>query len=253
MNTRLALATAQTIPKRGDVPANVEEHVRLIRATAKEGARVLVFPELSLTGYELDLAAELAFEEGDARLDPLRALAREHAMTLVAGAPVRLGPSLHIGAFILGPDRSIDVYTKRHLGAFPEGPPPEETVFRPGTRNPLIDLDGRKAAVAICADAGRPSHPEEAAARGASIYLASMFFTPPELEGEMTKLQSYAVRHRMAVVMSNYAGPSGGLAAAGGSAIWSETGNLIAQLSSAQAAVAVATEDEAGWRTTIVC
>src|SRR5262249_22829432 len=98
-----SLAAAQTVPKRGDVEANVEGHIRLIHVAAEAHARVLVFPELSLTGYELDLADELAFSEDDARLNPLLDSASSFGMTLVVGAPVRIGSLLHIGAFILSP------------------------------------------------------------------------------------------------------------------------------------------------------
>jgi predicted amidohydrolase len=66
-----SLAAAQTIPIRGDVDANVERHLRLVHIAAAEQAQVLVFPELSLTGYELDLAADLAFSQRDPRLTPL--------------------------------------------------------------------------------------------------------------------------------------------------------------------------------------
>ena len=74
----------------------------------------------------------------------------------------------------------MQLYTKHHLGAFPPSakcdgivPPAEATVFHAGDRNPLVSLDGGAAAVAVCGDAARPSQPEEAAARGATTYLAS--------------------------------------------------------------------------------
>jgi predicted amidohydrolase len=54
----------------GNVQANLDEHVRLADLAAAEGA-VVVFPELSLIGYELALARELAFSESDPRLYPL--------------------------------------------------------------------------------------------------------------------------------------------------------------------------------------
>ena len=47
---RRSLAAAQTVPVRGDVAANLDEHIRLARAAAEREVRVLVFPELSLTG-----------------------------------------------------------------------------------------------------------------------------------------------------------------------------------------------------------
>lgn len=250
-----AVAAAQTVPVRGNVDANVEQHLRLAHLSAGERAGALVFPELSLTGYELDLARDLAFSTTDPRLAPLREAASGHALTLVVGAPVRLGSRLHIGAFILSPDGAVSLYTKHHLGVFScdasaDGivPPAEETVFHPGDRNPLVDLGrGGCAAVAVCADTGRASHPRAAAARGARTYLASMFVIPSELEGEAAALGRHAGQHAMVVVMSNYGGPTGGLASAGSSAIWSDAGERLVQLESKGAGVAVAVEHEDGW------
>lgn len=256
MTVARSLAAAQTTPRRGDVDANLEGHIRLIHAAAEGQARVLVFPELSLTGYELDLADDLAFSENDPRLTPLIELASSYNMTLIVGAPVRIEPRLHIGAFILSPDRSVDLYTKHRLGAFlPDAspgsivPPAEATMFQPGHRNPLVRFDGNTAAVAVCADIGRPSHAKEAADRGARNYLASMFVIPTDLEQESARLREYAVRHSMAVVFANFGGPTGGLPSAGSSAILSEKGELLAQLHATGAGIAIAIEVETGWRT----
>ncbi|HJO03259.1 MAG TPA: carbon-nitrogen hydrolase family protein [Acidobacteriota bacterium] len=249
-----SIAAAQTIPRRGDVDANIEHHARLVHAAAEARVQVVVFPELSLTGYELDLVGELAFSERDARLAPLNELAASCAMTLVVGAPVRIGSRLHIGAFIVSPDRSVEIYTKRKLGAFPASaaadgvvPAAEDTVFHPGDRNPLVRFGGNSAAVVVCADTGQQSHPREAAERGAKTYLASMFVIPSDLNKETVSLQTYAARHSMAVVFANYGGPSGGLDSAGASAIWSDKGDLLAQLEGAGAGLAIAIQNDAGW------
>jgi predicted amidohydrolase len=240
---------------RGSVEANVDQHVRLVHVAAEEQAQVLVFPELSLTGYELDLAEALAFSQGDPRLAPLIEVTSSCSMTLVVGAPIRIGSRLHIGAFIVSPDRTVGVYTKHYLGAFPTSassdgivPPAEATVFHPGDRNPLVPFGGNTAAVAVCADTRRPSHPQEAADRGARTYLASMFVIPSDLETDTANLRVYAARHSMTVVFANYGGPSGGLASGGGSAIWSERGELLAQLEAIGTGVAVGIEGHASWR-----
>jgi predicted amidohydrolase len=256
-----SIAVAQTVPVRGDVDANVAQHLQLVGAAAMERAAVLVFPELSLTGYELELAHELAFAEDDPRLVPLVEAAAAHAMTLIVGAPVRIRARLHIGAFILSPDGGVDIYTKHRLGAFPPSaccdgvvPPAEATVFQPGNRNPLVRVGEHLAAVAICADTGRPSHPQAAAGRGATAYLASMFVIPSEFERETANLRTYAARHSMVVALANYGGPTGGLASAGRSAIWNEWGEVVVQLGGSGAGVAVAGEARDGWlgRTVII-
>jgi predicted amidohydrolase len=259
MKRSRSIAVAQTCPVAGDVQANLDEHVRLAHLAAAEGAEVIVFPELSLTGYELALAPRLAFSEDDPRLSPLLDVAASQEAILVVGAPVRVGSVLHIGAFILSPNRTTDFYTKQRLGAFPPSascdscdgstvPPPEATVFQPGDRNPLIRFGNNLAAVAICADIGRPAHPQQAAERGANIYLASMFVIPSDLEGEVSKLRRYAVQHRMMTALANFGSPSGGLQSAGRSAIWSETGELLVQLEANGSGIAVVTETQHGRR-----
>lgn len=226
----MRIACAQTVPRPGDVAANVAEHVRLAEEAADGGASVVVFPELSLTGYELDRAERLAFTDGDTRLDPLVALARSRGITLVVGAPLRRGAALHLGAWIVRPD-GIDRYTKRHLGAFPASanpdgpvPPPEPSVFTAGDDDPLVAIGHERAAVAICADVGHPDHAARAADRGATIYLASMFVIPAEFDEAMSRLRDRAARHGMTVAFANYGGPSGGLPSAGRSAILAPDG-----------------------------
>lgn len=249
-----ALAAAQTVPIRGHVEANLEQHLRLIPIAGREGASVVLFPEMSLTGYELDLARELAFTPDDRRLAPLVEAAASTSLIVIAGAPVRCGPRLHIGAFIIRPDRTIDIYTKHRLGAFGivaacDGtvPAAEATVFEAGGREPLVCFNGHVGAVAVCADTGRPFHPLRAAARGARTYFASMFVIPSELARDEANMRTYAREHRMAVVMANFGGPTGGLAAAGRSGIWSDRGEPLVQLDESGAGVAVAIEEEGGW------
>ncbi len=248
-----AIALAQTTPRAGDLAANLAQHLELASRAADEGASLVVFPELSLTGYELDLAAELAHDPQDERLAPLRELASARQLTLVVGAPLLREGRLHLAAFVLEGARERH-YTKRHLGTFPASvnpggpvPPPEPSVFAPGALDPLLAHAGRSAALAICADTGRPSHPAAAAARGAQLYLASMFFTPGELADEHAKLARIAAEHALLVAAANFGGPSGGLPSAGGSAAWAPGGALLAQLPERGAGLLLLEEGDAGW------
>jgi predicted amidohydrolase len=254
MTNRLrSLAAAQTSAVAGDVAANLRQHLQLIAAAAALRPQVLVFPELSLTGYELDLAAQLAFSERDERLAPLREAAAKHGMIAIVGAPIRNEVGLCIGAFILGADGSLDHYEKRHLGAFsaddgPDGvvPPPEDSVFRAGSRDPLLSFDGNIGALSICKDGLYSAHAQQAAERNACSYFSSQFAIPAHLEFKISRLQKHAQRNGMVVVLSNYSGTTGGLPAAGQSGIWSERGAAILQLSATDCGVVCATESAAG-------
>jgi len=256
MTKTCSIAVAQTCPVKGDVPANVAEHIRLARLAATEGAQLVVFPELSLTGYELPLADQLAFCSDDSRLTALREVAELSGITLVVGAPLRIDSRLCIGAMILLPDRTIKCYTKRRLGTFPTSaacdscdgsiPPPEPSVFQPGDHDPPVNVGDRTAAVAICADIGDPAHPQRAATRGAKIYLASMFVIPSDFDSETAKLSHYAAQHTMLTALANFGGPSGSLRSAGRSSIWSERGELLVQLDPTGSGIAVLSDEGHG-------
>jgi predicted amidohydrolase len=247
-----ALAAAQTLPLPGDVDANVREHVQLARMAAQAGARVVAFSELSLTGYELELGTTLAFSERDARLAPLADVAVSLGVTLIVGAPVRLESGLHIGAFILTPNGGIDIYTKHYLGAFrPEHsadgnvPPPEDSIFVNGCRNPLIALDGRTGAVAVCADGRYPEHAERAAKLGADTYFSCQFAIPDHVNYKLHKLKLAVVAHKLTIVFANFGAATGRMPAGGRTGIWSEQGHCLVELGATGAGVAIAIEEVA--------
>ncbi|MGE0326125.1 MAG: nitrilase-related carbon-nitrogen hydrolase [Polyangiaceae bacterium] len=155
----------------------------------------------------------------------------------------------------LSPDGSVGIYTKRRLGAFSESarrdgsiPPPEPSVFVPGTLDPQVELETGPAALAICADIGDPAHPQLASDAGAAHYLASMFVIPSELDADLARLSGYAQRFGWLVGFANFVGHSGGLAAAGSSAFWGPDGALLVQLPKGDAGLAMAWKSPEGWR-----
>jgi len=69
---QLMVALAQLEPRLGDLPANLEQHLATIREAVQHGADLVVFPELSLTGYFLmDLVPEVALRTDSVELREL--------------------------------------------------------------------------------------------------------------------------------------------------------------------------------------
>ncbi|WP_353711773.1 carbon-nitrogen hydrolase family protein [Arthrobacter sp. K5] len=106
MTGPLTVSAIQYAALDGGIDANVPEHVRLIEDADSHGARLVVFPELSLTGYNLRLlrgsdhsgGGQLGGGQpdggqwvapGDPRLDPIREICRRTGVTAVVGAPFR--------------------------------------------------------------------------------------------------------------------------------------------------------------------
>nr|WP_223164031.1 carbon-nitrogen hydrolase family protein [Nocardioides mesophilus] len=150
----LRVAAAQAESVSGDVPANVATAVSLVRAAARGGARLVVLPELFLTGY--DVAAwtpEGCLRPDDAVLEPLRSAAREGAIAVVVGAAVAHEDGRHtLSVLVVAPDGTTTApYDKQHLFA------DEREFFDAGDHGASITLDGWELGLGVCYDGCFPS------------------------------------------------------------------------------------------------
>lgn len=241
--TALTLAAAQSISIAGDLPANIERHLAFMRTASEYGVQLLVFPELSLTGYEPSLAAGLAIAPGDPVLAPLREMAQALRLTVVVGMPIRQTPGadVSIGALVLGEDGSLAVYTKQHLH------PGEEVAFAPGQGGAALEWGDDQIALAVCADFSHASHPRQAAKAGANVYAVGALISDGGYAADSALLQGYAAELGLLVLMANHGGPSGGYVCAGRSAIWTADGNLLAAAPGVGDALVIARRDDGHW------
>lgn len=76
------------------IAANVQNHLRFVEAAAEQGVQWLVFPELSLTGYELAAMPSLLLHPEHVLLAPLREAAQRTGMAITVGALVDSGSTL---------------------------------------------------------------------------------------------------------------------------------------------------------------
>jgi predicted amidohydrolase len=218
------LAAAQCAIRAGDMSANLTLHMDFMHHAREQGVRLLLFPELSLTGYEPTLAEVLAQDIDSPLLSPLRHLARAASMTTVVGLPLRL-PNHDkplIAAVTLHQDGSTGVYTKQHLH------PGEEQFFSAGNGGDLLRIADLPIALSVCADFSHPEHSAHAAKQGAQLYAASVLIGEAGYSHDWSLLQNCSKRHGIAVLMANHGGPTGGWAAAGQSAFWDEQGQRVA-------------------------
>lgn len=221
----ICIAAAQAPSVAGEVAANVATHVRFIEAAQAQGVDLLVFPELSLSGYEPALLAACALTPGDARLAPIRDAAISARMTVIAGAPQDGGGDgpPYIAAFAFAPDGTVDVYRKQYLHAG------EEHYVQAGELGAHCrELNGHRYALAICADTTHRAHAAAAAQAGAALYLAGVLISKNGYQHDAALMQRYAADFGIGVLMANHAAPSGGYDVAGRSAMWAPGGALLA-------------------------
>jgi predicted amidohydrolase len=243
----MILAAAQTKPKRGDISSNLLNHYQLIELAAQNGANVIAFPELSITGYERENAEAFIFTEDDYRIDHLKELAVRNNIVIIAGAPIKIDSKLFIGEFIIAPDDSVSIYTKQFLH---EG---EDEFFDSSfDYNPMLTIDNQNISFAICADIDNPLHPENAAKNDTDIYIASIFFSPNGIPNAHRDLQNYAEKHKMNVLMSNFSGESWGSPSAGQSAFWNNKGELVAQMNDSDSGLLLVEKQNDNWISKII-
>ena len=224
MTVGFVIAAAQSSSAKGDLDENVRRHCDLAVQASEHKADFIVFPELSLTGYEPSLAEDRAITSESDLLSPLRGLADELQVTIVAGCPIRSALSKpYIGAFILSPKQEVSVYRKRFLH------PGEEEHFVASDDTVVCRCKERQVSIAICADINNPLHAESASDGNASIYAAGVAMTPRGIGEAETNMSSYAKKYQMATIMANYASEAGGFKMAGRSGMWGENGELVVQ------------------------
>jgi predicted amidohydrolase len=232
MRDPLVIAVAQPLCVPHEIAANAVTHAATVRSA---GARVVVFPELSLTGYELEATAITA---DDPRLSPIVEACAEADASALVGAPVQgeAGQS-HIATLVIDGTGSAVAYRKMWLGGA------EAERFAPGERPAVLDVDGWRLGLAICKDTGVTQHAVDTAALGIDAYVAGTVKSADEAALQHERARRIATEHRIWVAVASFAGSTGGgyAPAAGRSGIWRSDGAVVAQAGPDTGAVARAT------------
>ena len=236
MDYRIGLA--QLAPRLGEVDANLELAGEWMRRAAGEGAHLIVFPELALTGYLLsDLVPDVAMSAADPRL---AALSRDAGdVLLVIGFVEETDDHRYANsAALLRNGELRAVHRKVYLptyGLFDEG-----RFTRPGDRIRTLDVGeppGR-IGLSVCEDFWHPSLPMLQAQEGASL-LINIAAGPARAPGSAAGTRAIAGWHKMqdtyallgtvAIAFCNRVGNEEGLTFWGGSRLLAADGSVVAE------------------------
>ncbi|WP_420149020.1 carbon-nitrogen hydrolase family protein [Spirosoma sp.] len=222
----MKIAVAQTRPIRGDIRRNIEKHTALIDLAASAGASMVIFSELSLTGYEPELAGKLATYQDDSRFEDIQKISDAKTITIGAGMPTVSESGIRISMLIFQPNSPRQVYSKQHLHA------DEFPYFVAGDQPVFLTKGKQKVALAICYELSIPGHSAYAVQQGATVYVASVAKTLTGVENAGQTLSNIANTCSIPVLMANCIGYCDTFESAGNSAIWNSNGVLIGQLKS---------------------
>ncbi len=223
MKEDITISLAQVPVVKGDVQANIKKHIVMIEYSALNNADIVVFPELSLTGYELELAQKLASQPNPSHFELLSKAAVDNQITVVAGCPLvnENSDKPTIGAVICFPNGASEFYSKQNLH---QG---EDEYCSNGTRDYFINVNGYNLALAICADFVNPEHAKRASLQSADIYLVSALISRSGFDTDAKILSNIAAEHNFPVLLSNHISITGGWESGGSNTIWDEAGQPI--------------------------
>ena len=219
----MKICLAQLKPVPGDIAANVNRHLHLIAQAVLQQADAIIFPELSLTGYEPALANNLATTPGDSRFTPFQGLSDAHNITIGVGLPLSQAGGISICLLFFHPNAKTSVYAKQFLH------PDEEPFFIPGTNSVAFTGNEVNIALAICYELSVPGHAEDAIQNGAQFYLASVAKTAEGVGKAAVRLAQLSKDYAITTLMVNCTGTCDGTTCAGQSAVWNSKGEVLAK------------------------
>ena len=229
----MKLCVAQTRPIKGDIERNIQNHIRLIDLAVSNGAEIIIFPELSLIGYEPTLSKALATTQYDSRLSIFQNISDAKQITIGVGVPTKNNAGICISLVIFQPNVALQLYSKKYLHA------DEEPYFVSGQTNTALLGNKNNIGVAICYELSVYEHSDNAAKNGASIYMASVAKSANGVKKANQSLSEIAQKYGMTVLMSNCVGQNDDFISAGNSAVWNNKGDLVAQLNDSDAGILI--------------
>lgn len=207
---------------------NIEKTKEFLEQSARDGARVVVFPECSVTGYfDSDFMKRLTREQlNDAEQQIARAC-REHRLYAVIGMPYREADKLYNSAIVINPDGNVvERYHKVQLAEnWPDG----------GDHLSVFKIDGVPCSIIICHDERYPELVRLPVLAGARLvfYISheSGIKSERKIEPYRAQIQARAVENSVFVIQANAPANPDASGSHGQSRIIAPDGNILQEAS----------------------
>ena len=207
---------------------NLDRMLPWIKKAKTEGADLICFPELNVTGYSTDPVIKDSAESIPGPISrQLEQMARSDQIVILAGMAEKDENGSFFASHLIATPKGISgLYRKLHIA------PPEEAVFSHGKQVPLFNILGVKLGIQLCYDAHFPELSTRMAVDGADVIFmphASPRGTPQEkLDSWMRHLTARAFDNGVFIVACNQVGKNQkGLEFPGLAVVVGPSGNIL--------------------------
>src|SRR5438552_1179065 len=227
----MKIAVAQISCSLGDSEANLAKLHDFSRRAKEAGAELIVFPEMTDTGYSMPVIQKYANDWKSGFVPGLQEIASELSIAIVSGVSERDGSSIYNSQVLVDSRGNIAAkYRKTHLYAV--APVEEQTCFSPGDSFASFELGGLHLGFSICYDLRFPEmYRKLATEQKVHAFVVSSAWPFPRLEHFRTLAMARAIENQSYVVASNRVGKDDDLWFCGSSAIIDPRGVVIAAAS----------------------
>lgn len=235
MNDYLTVAVAQINSELADIKSNVAKHIEYIRSAKAKNCDLLLFPELSLTGYQLSKSTpNIAMKASNPVFERLSQEAPD--MTIVIGFVEERSPGEFYNAMAFLKDGKLDIsYRKINLPTY--GHLEEGKIFHKGRDLTFCEIkENWTASSLICADLWNPALVHCTMLQKPELLLAPINSASGVVSDGFSNevnwlknIEFYAMIYGTPVLMANRFGKEKDIHFWGGSRIVSPTGETLAK------------------------
>jgi len=231
MKEKIKVALAQVSCKRGDKKVNIRKIEDNVVRARKQGAELVIFPELSITGYVLrDQIYELAETIPGQSTNILEKLAGKTGTHIIFGLPElsdKTQATIYNAAVLVGPDGFIGKYRKMYLPTHSVFE--EKRYFRPGYQPAVFETDLGKIGLIICYDIFFPEVSRLTRLKGAQLIVCISASPATRRAFFETLTTARAIENTAFLAYVNLVGIEDGLQFWGGSRLIGPNGRILAK------------------------
>ena len=231
MKEKIKVALAQISCKRGDKAENIKKIESRVTRAKRQGAELVIFPELSLTGYTMrDQIYELAETIPGHSTTFLEKLARKTGTYIVFGMPElseKTQATVYNTAVLVGPDGFIGKYRKMYLPTHSVFE--EKRYFRPGYQTAVFETELGKIGLIICYDIFFPEVSRLTRLKGAQLIVCISASPATRRTFFETLTAARAIENTAFLAYVNLVGIEDGLQFWGGSRLVGPNGKTLVQ------------------------
>jgi predicted amidohydrolase len=231
MKQEYKIALAQMCCKAADKTENLRIIRRMVARAGKQSADLIVFPELSLTGYVVrDQIYELAETVPGPSTNAIQKIARTAGAYIVFGMPERseeTQATIHNTAVLVGPDGYIGKYRKMYLPTHSVFE--EKRYFRPGYDATVLDTEIGKIGLIICYDIFFPEVTRLTRLKGAQLIVCISASPAVRRTYFETLTTARALENTAFLAFVNLVGIEDGLQFWGGSRLIGPQGKILSK------------------------